>query len=270
MAVAWFGEAEFWFASIKLIAITGLIIVGVVIFFGGAPDHDRLGFRYWKDPGAFNPYMTSGNTGRFLAFWHAMIKAAFAYILSPELITAAAGECEAPRRNIPKATRRFVYRLVAFYVFGALVIGVIVPYNNNRLLSAINSGSAGAAASPFVVGIQNAGIPVLNHIINAVILTSAWSAGNSFLYAGSRVLYGLACTGQAPKIFGKCNRFGVPYNAVLGSFAVGCLGYLNVSSTGATVFNWLSNISTVSGFIAWIVVLYTYLVSLSYPLHQMV
>ena len=104
IAVSFFGEAEFWFASIKILAIIGLIITGVVIFFGGAPTRDRLGFRYWQNLGVFNPYKASGGTGRFLALWYAFVRSGFSFILSPELITTAAGEAEAPRRNIPKAT----------------------------------------------------------------------------------------------------------------------------------------------------------------------
>lgn len=259
-AVAWYGEIEFWFASIKIIAIIGLIILGIILFFGGGPTHDRLGFRYWKHPGAFNEYLVSGNTGRFLALWISLIKAAFSFILTPEFITMAAGECQAPRRNLPKATRRYIYRLLVFYVLGSLVIGVIVPYNSDRLLSAINSGASGAAASPFVIGIQNAGIPVLNHIMNAVILTSAWSAGNSYVFSASRVLYSLSRKKQAPSIFMKCNRNGVPYMAVLATFAISLLSYLNVRNSGARVFGWLASIIVVSGFIAWCVVLATYLV----------
>ncbi len=127
IAVGFFGEAEFWFASIKLITIMGLIILGIVLFFGGGPNHDRLGFRYWNDPGAFNEYMTGGTTGRFLAYWHALVKAGFAFITSPELIAIAAGETVDPRRNIPKAAKRFVWRLAIFYGFSSLVIGIIVP-----------------------------------------------------------------------------------------------------------------------------------------------
>jgi yeast amino acid transporter len=245
------------FASIKLITITGLVILSIVLFFGGGPNHDRLGFRYWEpgNPGAFNPYITDGDTGRFLAYWKAFIKAGFAFITSPELIALAAGETVAPRRNIPKAARRYVWRLALFYGFGSLAIGVIVPFNDSRLLSA----SSNASASPFVIGIQRAGIHGLSHVINAAILTSAWSAGNAFLYSGSRVLYSMALNGQAPKIFAHTSKRGIPYAAVLGTWAFGCLAYLNVSNSGATVFTWFSNISTISGFIAWIVVMITYL-----------
>ena len=88
-AVEIFGEAEFWFGSIKLISILGLIILGVVLFFGGGPNHDRLGFRYWKTEdghSAFVDYLVPGPTGRFLAYWSAFVKAGFAFITSPELM----------------------------------------------------------------------------------------------------------------------------------------------------------------------------------------
>lgn len=255
IAVGFFGEAEFWFASIKLITICGLIILGVVIFFGGGPNqHHVLGFHYWKTPGAFVQYNAPGTTGRFLGYWHAFIAAGFAFITSPELIAIAAGETVAPRRNVPKAARRFVWRLAIFYGISSLLIGILVPSSDKQLL-----GASDASASPFVIGIQNVGIPVLNHIINAAILTSAWSAGNSFLYSGSRVLYSMALNGQAPSWFRVTNRHGVPYAAVLFTWAFGLLAFLNVSNTGATVFNWFVNISTISGFIAWIVVMITYL-----------
>jgi len=254
IAVEFFGEAEFWFASIKIITIMGLIVLGIVLLFGGGPNHDRLGFRYWDNPGAFKEYMAPGATGRFLAYWHAFVKAGFAFITSPELIAIAAGETVDPRRNIPKAARRFVWRLAIFYGFSSLIIGIIVPSNDPELLGASN-----ASASPFVLGIQRAGIGGLNHAINAAILTSAWSAGNSFLYSGSRVLYSMSLNGQAPKFFSIASKRGIPYVAVLFTWCISLLAYLNVSNTGATVFNWFVNISTISGFIAWIVVMVTYL-----------
>lgn len=260
IAVQFFGEAEFWFASIKLLAILGLIILGVVIFFGGGPDQDHIrGFYYWKHPGAFVQYKgVAGSTGRFLALWHALVNAGFAFITSPELIAIAAGETVAPRRNIPKAARRFVWRLAIFYGCSSLVIGILVSSDDKNLLGAIDSGAGGAAASPFVIGIQNVGISVLNHIINAAILTSAWSAGNSFLYSGSRVLYSMSLTGNAPRFFSKTTKLGVPWVAVLATFAVGLLSYLNVSNSGEQVFTWFVNLSTISGYIAWIIVLFTF------------
>lgn len=113
----------------------------------------------------------------------------------------------------------------------SLVIGVIVPCTSERLLS----GASNASASPFVIGIQLAGISGLNHVINAAVLTSAWSAGNAFLYSGSRVLYSMALNNQAPRIFTKTSKKGVPYYAVLLTWAIGLLGFLNVSNSGAQV-----------------------------------
>lgn len=254
VAVSFFGEAEFWFASIKLITILGLIILGIVLFFGGGPKHSPLYFNFWNDPGAFHEYLVPGPTGRFLGYWHAFIAAGFAFITSPELIAIAAGETVAPRRNIPKAARRFTWRLALFYGFGTLVIGVIVPYTQNHLL-----GPSNASASPFVLGIKRAGIHNLDSVINAAILTSAWSAGNSFLYSGSRVLYTMAANGQAPKFFSVTNGKGVPYLAVLFTWSIGLLAFLTLSKTGGTVFGWFMNISTISGYLAWIVVMITYL-----------
>ena len=130
-----------------------------------------------------------------------------------------------------------------------------MPSDDPRLLSPASN----ASASPFVIGIKNAGIPVLNHVINAAVLTSAWSAGNAFLFSGSRTLYGLALTGQAPKFLSRTNALGVPWPAVLTTWLVALLAYLNVSASGAQVFAWFSNLSTISGFVGWIVCLTTYL-----------
>ncbi|GEQ70146.1 hypothetical protein JCM33374_g3822 [Metschnikowia sp. JCM 33374] len=245
-----YGEVEFYFAGIKLLAITGLIILGVVLFFGGGPDHDRLGFRYWKHGNAFHKHLVGGSTGRFLSVWTAIIKAGYSFIMSPELIVACSGETSNPRKALPRCANQFVYRLAFFYILGALVIGVIADSRSEKLAS----GGHGAAASPFVLGIQNAGIPVLNHIINAVVLTSAASAGNSFFYASTRTMYSLAKRGLAPKIFTIVNRFGVPYYSVALTFAISCLAYLNVSSSSSNVFTWFSNLTTISGFVSWIFV----------------
>ena len=260
LPVKYYGESEFWVSTIKLLCLTGLIIVGIVIFFGGGPAQTGvLGFHYWKTPGAFTEHLVSGNTGRFLALWTAIIKSGFSFILMPEVITATAAEAVYPRRNLPKACDRFIYRLAFFYICGTLVIGVIIGYNDPRLMDAVAAGASGAAGSPFVIGIQNAGISVLPHIINACILTSAYSCGTSLLYGSSRGLYSMALQGDAPKIFAKVNRYGVPIYAVGLTSCFTLLAYLNCSNSAATVFTWLSNIATVSGFISWILVSLTYI-----------
>ena len=259
-AVKYFGEVEFWIGLIKIFTITGLIIVGIVIFFGGAPaSHGVLGFHYWKHPGAFTEHLVKGNTGKFLACWTSIIKSAFAFILSPELITSCASEAENPRVNLPKATSRFIYRMIFFYVLGSLTIGVIVGYNDPELMGAISAGASSAAASPFVIGIQNAGIKVLNHIVNACILTSAYSCGNSQFFSATRMLHSMAIKGQIPRIFGRTNRYGVPYFSVAITGLISLVSYLNVSNSSSVVFTWLTNISTVSGFVSWVFIGIIYL-----------
>jgi len=263
-AVSYYGESEFWFASIKILALIGLLILGLILFFGGGPTHDRLSFRYWSTPhSAFKSYPSPnlGATGKFLAFWTSLVRSGFAFVLGPELITIAAGETEAPRRNISRASKRFIYRLIIFYVLGILVITVIVPSDDPALLQAVSKGVKDANISPFVLGIKRARIEGLDHVINAVILTSAWSAGNSFLYAGSRSLYSLALCGQAPACFKRCSRGGVPYLAVAATAGVGCLTFLSVGGGGSVrVFGWFLRLCTVSGFVAWVELLGAHLV----------
>lgn len=162
---------------------------------------------------------------------------------------------ESPRRNLPKASKRYFYRLIIFYIGGVLAIGIMSPSNDKRL----TNGGAGAGSSPFVVGIKNAGIPVLDSIVNAVIITSAWSSGNSFLYISSRSLYSLAVSGNAPRVFKTCSKRGVPYPAVMASSLFCGLAYLNCASAGSTVFNWLVNLTNTSGFISWICCCIVYL-----------
>ncbi|CAM9015370.1 unnamed protein product [Wickerhamomyces anomalus] len=208
LAVKYYGEAEFWFASLKIFCIIGLIIAG-----------------------AFVEHLSHGNTGKFLDVWTGVIKSGFAFIVGPELVAIAAAETENPRRNIAKAAKRFVYRLMFFYVAGSLVIGIMVPSNNPNLLN----GSSSAAASPFVIGIRSVGIKGLNHVINAAILTSAWSSGNSFFYAASRTLLSLAKEGKAPKVFLKINRNGVPYVACALTALIGFIGWIVI---GISYLRW--------------------------------
>ncbi|KAF2854488.1 histidine permease [Plenodomus tracheiphilus IPT5] len=246
--VKFYGETEFWFAGTKVVMIIGLLFLSFILFWGGGPQHDRLGFRYWKNPGAANTYLETGNTGRLVALLSTLVLSAFPFTFAPELLVATGGEMQSPRRNLPTAARRYIYRLVIFYVFSVLAIGIICPSNDPR----ITSGGHGAGASPFVAGIKNAGIPALDSIINGGIIVSAWSSGNSFLFLSSRSLYALALSGNAPAIFKTCTKGGVPYYAVAASSMFCFLAYLNVGSSSSVVFNWFVNLTNTSGFISWI------------------
>lgn len=126
-----FGELEFWFSSIKVVTLIGLILMGIIIDLGGNPKHDRIGFRYWKHPnGPFGHFLQDkvhdDSASVFLGFWSTLTNALFAYI-GTELIGVTVGEAENPRRNIPKAIRRTFYRILVFYVGGVFVIGLVVP-----------------------------------------------------------------------------------------------------------------------------------------------
>ena len=204
-AVSIYGEAEFIFSSVKIITMVGLIIFAVVIDLGGGPKHNRLGFHYWHDPGAMNTYLSTGDWGRFLGFFSTLINASFSYG-GVEMVAVAAGEAENPRHNIPKAVRRVFWRILVFYVFGSLAIGVLIPSNSPDLLDQLGRRTNTGAASPWVIAIKNAAVPHLASIINAVILTSATSAANAYCYTGSRYLYALAQNGQAPRFLLKCTK----------------------------------------------------------------
>ncbi|CAL1714479.1 unnamed protein product [Somion occarium] len=254
--VRYFGESEFIFSIIKLCMITGLIIAGLVIDLGGGPDHDRRGFRYWRNPGAVAPAGLEPNhpsLDKFLAILTQIVQAAFSF-QGMELVAVAASETESPRRNIAMAVRRVFYRILVFYILGILITGMLVPYNDDRLLQSTGT----AAQSPYVIVMTSAGIKVLPHIINAGIFTSAFSAGNSFLFASSRVLYGLALRGQAPRFLAYCTKSGLPIVAVITTSLFGLLAFMNVSSGAATVFNWFVNLSAVGGFFSWLGMCITY------------
>jgi len=242
-----FGECEFWFASIKVLTIVGLIILGLVIDLGGAPDHDRRGFRFWHHPGAFVQFGgISGTKGRFLAFWSTLIQAAYAF-LGTELLGLTAAETRNPIKNIPRAIKGVWVRILVFYILGVFILGLICPSDNPDL----TTGTGTAASSPWVIAINLAGIKALPSIINACLLTSAWSAGSSDLYLSSRVLFGLAKTGQAPKILAKTNRYGTPWTSLIVCSVFGLLAYMGVTSGSSTVFSWFANMASVSGMLNW-------------------
>jgi len=177
-----------------------------VLALGGGPDHDRKGFRYWKDPGAFKPYdgIKNPDKAKFVAFWSTMVSAVFAY-LGTELIGVTVGEAQNPRKTIPRAIKLTFWRILIFYCLSVFLLGMIIPYNSKELLFA-KSQSTSAAASPFVAAIKVAGINALPGVLNACILLFIFSASNSDLYIASRTIYGIAVQGLAPKILARTNK----------------------------------------------------------------
>ncbi|KAK3400640.1 general amino-acid permease GAP1 [Sordaria brevicollis] len=235
-----YGEAEFIFAIVKVTAVVGFILLGIVINIGGTPEEGYIGGKYWTDPGAFH----NGFKGLCSVF----VTAAFAFA-GTELVGLAAAETANPRKSLPTAIKQVFWRISLFYIVSMTLVGLLVPYNNPRLLSAKNV--ADASASPFVIAIESAGATVLPSIMNGVILISVISVGNSAVYGSSRTLAALAELGQAPAILAYVDRRGRPLVAIIITMAFGLLAYLADVPSQSSIFDWLLAISGLSSIFTW-------------------
>ncbi|KAF3047374.1 hypothetical protein E8E11_009141 [Didymella keratinophila] len=242
-----FGEFEFWFASIKVVALVGFWIFAIIMNAGGVGPQGYIGFKYWDSPGAFAPYLADNvAVAKFVGFWAVLIKAGFAF-QGTELCAIGAGESANPRVTMPKAIRNTFWSIFAMFCFTIFFVGILVPYDNES----IALGNTNAGSSPLVIAIQLAGVKALPDIFNAILLTVVLSAASSNVYSGSRILVGLAENGCGPALLKKTTKKGVPYWSTAITAAMGLLGYLNCSASGTEAFNWLLNIISVAGFIAW-------------------
>ncbi|KAG5982687.1 hypothetical protein E4U55_001532 [Claviceps digitariae] len=245
LAVQWYGETEFWAAMGKMWLIIGLIVFTFVAMLGGNPKGDRFGFRFWKEPGAFASLYYPGSLGQWLGFLQCLIQASF-IIAGPEYVAMAAGETENPRKVMPRVFNAVFFRLTAFFVLGALCVGILVPYNDAEMKAAFQNSHISAAGSPYVVAMNRLGIHVLPHVVNALILTAAFSAGNSFVYCASRSLYGLALEGRAPKFLTICTSKGVPLYCDGFVLLIALLAFLQLSQNASVVLSWLISLVTAS------------------------
>ncbi len=163
-----------------------------------------------------------------------------------ESIAITAGETKDPARTIPRVVKNVFWRILLFYVLSALLIGLNIPYNYPGL------NTKSSHTSPFTLAFQMAGSKAAGSFVNAVVLTSAISAGNHALYAGSRLLYTLGANGHAPKVFTHLTRYQVPWVAVL-TTSILSLGFFGLSFAGSgQVWTWLQNIVGVSNQLSWI------------------
>lgn len=255
--IKFFGEFEFWLSSLKVIIIIAIIFLCFILMLGGGPNKDRTGFRYYRDPGAFKPYIDSGDTGKFYGFWSSMITAVFAY-LGTELVGVTVGEAQNPRKTIPRAIKLTFYRILFFYCLSVLLLGMLVPYDSEDLAFATKQGTK-ASASPFVVAIKIAKIDKLDSIVNGCILIFTFSASNSDLYIASRTIYGLAVDGKAPRVLAYTDRRGVPVVALGVSSLFALLAYMNVSDDSKVVFGYFVNLVTIFGLLTWVSILVTHI-----------
>ncbi|USW59488.1 Putative amino acid permease/ SLC12A domain-containing protein [Septoria linicola] len=245
-----YGEVEFWFALLKIFFIIFLIILGLVIALGGVPGVDRIGFRYWKSPGPFVEYIGSGAWGNFLGYWACMSSAVFSFA-GTESVAMAAAETRNPRQAIPRACKRVFFRVAIFYLLAVLVVGMLVASDDDRL----SDQSGTAAQSPFVLAASAAGIKAIPSVVNAIVITSAWSSSNQALLAGTRVLYALALKKQAPKVFLRTTSWGVPWVCVTLQTLFMFLAFMSLSSGALTVFYWFLDLVACGVLISWSAIL---------------
>ncbi|MED4455490.1 amino acid permease [Metabacillus fastidiosus] len=237
LSVRGYGEGEYWFSFIKVATIIIFIIVGFLMIFG-IMNGQAVGFKNFTVGDA--PFH-----GGLLAVIGVFLTAGFSF-QGTEIVGVAAGESENPRENVPKAIKSIFWRILLFYVLAIIVIGLIIPYTTESLQS------EDIMVSPFTLVFKQAGLAFAASLMNAVILTAVLSAGNSSLYASTRILYAMAKEGQAPKFFGKLNKRGIPVAALIATTLVGMLAFLASAFGDGAIYIWLLNAAGITGFIFWL------------------
>ncbi|MDR1529769.1 MAG: amino acid permease [Burkholderiales bacterium] len=239
-SVRFYGEMEFWFAIIKIVAIIGMIALGSYLLITQTGGEQAGISNLWVHGGFF----PMGLTGMIMAI--AIIMFSFGGL---ELVGITAAEASNPDITIPRAINQVIYRILIFYIGALTVLVALYPWN--QLVEIIGQGGSDYSNSPFVLIFSQIGIPAAAHILNFVILTAALSVYNSSVYCNSRMLYGLAQQGNSPKFLMKVDRRGVPVFAiVLSSLATlicvvinymiprEALGLLMSLVVAALVINW--------------------------------
>ncbi|GAC74260.1 amino acid transporters [Moesziomyces antarcticus T-34] len=238
ISVRGYAELEYLLSLLKICTIIVFIIVGIVVNAGVNQTHSYLGFRYWTIGDA--PFV-----GGFGGWVSSFVTASFAFG-GTESLSITAGETRNPSKTIPKTIRNVFWRIIIFYILALFIIGIDIPYNMPGLKS------KSAAVSPFTLVFQQAGSRGAASFMNAVVMTSALSAGNHALFAGTRVLHGMATTGQAPKFLGtvaKSSR--VPWVALACTASISGLCFGSSYIGAGDLWNWLQNLVGVSNQLSW-------------------
>ena len=240
VTVAAYGEIEFWMAFIKIAAIIGMILLGSYYIFTDhhAPFPENFS-NLWEHGGFF----PNGLKGMIMSL--APVLFSFGGI---ELLGITAGEAENPDKTIPRAINQVIYRILIFYVGTMIVLMTLWPWNE-----------VGKEASPFVQIFSNAGFEAAANILNFVVLTAAVSVYNSAIYSNSRMLFGLATSGNAPKFFGKLSNRGVPVNGILVSSGITLLAVVLNYFLPDEVFMYMMEIVTGAVVISWAMIVLTHL-----------
>ena len=239
VTVSAYGEIEFWMAFIKISAIIGMILLGSYYIVTDVEPFPQNFSNLW-DYGGFFP---NGVEGMLLSL--APVLFSFGGI---ELIGITAGEAENPDKTIPRAINQVIYRILIFYVATMVVLMTLWPWNE-----------VGKDASPFVQIFANAGFSSTANILNFVVLTAAISVYNSAIYSNSRMLYGLAKSGNAPKFFEQLSSRGVPVNGILVSSGITLLAAVLNYLLPDEVFMYMMSIVTGAVVISWVMIVLTHI-----------
>ncbi|KAJ5640141.1 uncharacterized protein N7484_008003 [Penicillium longicatenatum] len=235
-----YGEMEFWLSIIKVLALIVFFILAICIS-AGAIGPQTIGFKYWDQPGAF----AAGINGVAKTF----VVAGTLYA-GTEMVGITAGESSNPRKAVPRAIKQVFWRILIFYVGTIFFIGILIPWNDKQLLGSTSK----TASSPLTIALTDAGILPAAHLINALIVISVISAGNSSLYVASRTLLYMSRNRKAPKFIGRTNRAGVPWVGLIMTNIFACIVFLEQSSSAGTVYSALITLSGVATFIVWSVI----------------
>ncbi len=238
-----FGEFEYWFALIKVVAILVFIAVGAALIFGIGTKH-ALGWSNLTAHGGFLPH-------GWLGVWLALTLVVTSY-MGVEVVAVTAGEAEKPEESIPRAMRTIVFRLIFFYVLAITIMLAMTPWNQT-------GAGTGLTASPFVRAFSSVGIPFAASIMNVVVITAALSSCNTDLYLTTRMLFSLARGKYVPAGLGKLAKNGVPRRALAVSSAGMVAAILLAIYAPGKAFLALYGVAVAGMFFVWIVVLLTHI-----------
>lgn len=243
VSVGSYGEFEFWFAGIKVVAIAAFVVVGFLAVFGLLPGSDNpgSGLAQLTDNGGFFPE----GPGAILT---GVLMVVFSFMGS-EIVTLAAGESSDPQRAVSKATNSVIWRIAVFYLGSIFVVLTLLPWNDPSIQE---KGS-------YVAALDSIGIPQAGNVMDFIVLTAVLSCLNSGLYTASRMAFSLGERGDAPKSFAKVNRRGVPQAAILSSVVFGFVAVFFNYQWPDTVFQFLLNSSGAVALFVWLVICFTQL-----------
>ncbi|MBK1897979.1 amino acid permease [Chryseobacterium paridis] len=255
-----YGETEFWFSIIKVVAIVAMIVFGIYLLVSGTGGDKASIQNLWNDGGFFPKGWFNKNENGYTGLFAAMAMIMFSFG-GLELIGITAAEAKNPEKTIPKATNQVIYRILIFYVGALVILFALSPWRE------ITEGS-----SPFVMVFQNLNgfefsifgktiqfNSLIANILNLIVLTAALSVYNSSVYSNSRMLFGLAQQGNAPKGLMKLNKNHVPTNAIIVSSCFAGICIIINKLVPEKAFEYLMALVVSTLIINWLMICYTHL-----------